>query len=235
MVMNPKKPTAGQLATFEPRLDILPPAQKRLWPELSETLEEFTLYGGTAIALRLGHRPSADFDFFSSEPFAPNDVMQKTPYLRAATVRQSAPDTLTVSVERDGPVQVSFFGGINHGQVELAERAKGPEIKVASLIDLAGYKVSVVQQRAELKDYIDVHTLLTKAKIPLANMLAAGKIIYGSQFNPLLALKALAYHEDRALADLSDDVRKDLIAAIKATNPQRLPALAAVKKAPERA
>ncbi|MGM0425440.1 MAG: nucleotidyl transferase AbiEii/AbiGii toxin family protein [Thermodesulfobacteriota bacterium] len=30
---------------------------------------EFVLYGGTAIALHLGHRSSVDFDFFSSVNF----------------------------------------------------------------------------------------------------------------------------------------------------------------------
>lgn len=159
--------------------------------------------------------------------------MRKIPYLLGATIRQSAPDTLTATVERDGPVQISFFGGIDYGQAEPSERANGPRIKVASLIDLAGYKVSVVQQRAELKDYVDVHTLLTKAKIPLANMLAAGKVIYGKQFNPLIALKALAYHDDPSLADLSPQIRRDLIAAIKETDPQHLPILAPIRKPPE--
>src|SRR5258708_26588776 len=97
--MSPRERAATPpAATFEPRLDILPPAQQRLWPELSETPEEFTLYGGTAIALRLGHRPSVDFDFFASIPFGPGAVLQTVPYLKAATVRQSAPDTLTVTV-----------------------------------------------------------------------------------------------------------------------------------------
>jgi len=232
--MNPREPTTDLAGTFEPHLDILSPAQQRLWPRLSDTPEEFTLYGGTAIALRLGHRPSVDFDFFAPKPFAPNDLLQKISYLRGATVRQSAPDTLTVTVERDGPVQVSFFGGIDLGQVAPPDRATGPGIKVASLIDLAGFKVAVVPQRAELKDYVDVHTLMTKANIPLANMLASAKIIYGSQFSPLLALKALAYHEDRALAGLSAEIRRDLIAAVKATDPQHLPTLSAIKNKPER-
>src|SRR6266478_1225653 len=226
--MNAREPTAYSSTVFSPRLDILPPAQRRLWPELSQTPEDFTLYGGTAIALRLGHRPSLDFDFFASQPFAPNDLIRKIPYLRGATVRQAAPDTLTVTVERDGPAQISFFGGLDLGQVALADRAAGPGIKVASLIDLAGFKVAVVTQRAELKDYVDVHTLLTKANIPLANMLASATIIYGSEFSPLLALKALAYHEDRALSDLSADMRRDLIAAVRATDPLRLPKLEAV-------
>jgi hypothetical protein len=233
--MKPVQPPEDSLATFEPRLDTLPPAQKLLWPELSATPEEFTLYGGTAIALRLGHRASVDFDFFGAESFRPNELLQKIPYLKGATVRRSTSDTLTVTVERGEPVQVSFFGGINHGQVEAVERADGPKIKVASLVDLAGYKVSVVQQRIELKDYLDVHTLLTKANIPLAKMLAAGKVIYGKQFNPLIALKALAYHEDRALTDLSPQARRDLIDAIQQTDPRRLPELTVVKEAPQSA
>jgi len=50
---------------FTPNLSILPPPQLRLWSELDATPEAFTLYGGTALALRLGHRTSVDFDFFS--------------------------------------------------------------------------------------------------------------------------------------------------------------------------
>lgn len=231
--MNTRQSTASSSAIFKPRLDVLPPAQQRLWPELSETPEEFTLYGGTAIALRLGHRPSVDFDFFASDPFVPSALLQKVPYLKGATLRQSAPNTLTVTVERDGPVQVSFFGGLDLGQVASAETASGPGIKVASLMDLAG-KAAVVTQRAELRDYIDVHTLLTKGDIPLAQMLAAAVIIYGTEFSPLLSLKALAYHNDPALAELSANVRQDLIAAVRAVDPHRLPVLAAVRQRPER-
>jgi hypothetical protein len=64
-------------------------------------------------------------------------------------------------------------------------------------------------------------------------MLASAKIIYGSEFNPLLALKGLAYHEDRALTGLSGDMRRDLVAAVRATDPRNLPQLTAVKKKPE--
>ena len=56
---------------FVPNLDILPAAQRTLWPELSATPDNFTLYGGTALALRLGHRASVDFDFFSNDSFDP--------------------------------------------------------------------------------------------------------------------------------------------------------------------
>jgi Nucleotidyl transferase AbiEii toxin, Type IV TA system len=56
---------------FIPRLDILPLPQRRLWDEFAGIPPEFVLYGGTAIALHLGHRESVDFDFFGSRSFDP--------------------------------------------------------------------------------------------------------------------------------------------------------------------
>ena len=214
---------------FSPRVDILPAAQQRLWQELHATPRHFILYGGTAIALRLGHRASVDFDFFTQEPFAPASLVAGVPYLRRGVIRQSAANTLTVTVARGAPVQLSFFGDLKLGQVAPEDVAEGPGIKVASLLDLAGTKVAVVTQRAELKDYLDIHALLTNANIPLSQMLAAAATIYGSQFNPLISLKAISYHHDPALAELSQQVRRDLIAAVKSTDPAHLPTLKAVR------
>jgi hypothetical protein len=214
---------------FSARLDILPDAQQRLWPELAQTPDCFILYGGTAIALRLGHRSSVDFDFFTLMSFEPYSLLAELPYLKGAVVRQSKANTLTVTVDRGAPVQLSFFGDLGIGQVACEDFAEGPRLKVASLADLAGTKAAVVTQRAEVRDYIDIHALLTKAKISLPQMLAAGAIIYGTQFNPLLSLKAISYHDDVALAELPQNVRRDLIAAVKSTNAEKLPVLNAIR------
>jgi len=215
--------------TFRPGLEVLPAAQRRLWPELAATPTDFTLYGGTAIALRLGHRQSVDFDFFARTSFEPGTLFREIPYLKGAAIRQSAANTLTVTVDRHGPVQLSFFGGLDLGQVAPADFIEEPNLAVAALIDLAGMKAAVVTQRAELRDYIDIHALLMQAGIPLADMLAAGTIIYGAEFNPLLSLKAIAYHDDPDLAGLSDKIRHDLLKAVRVTNPQDLPALKPVR------
>src|SRR5215469_13009101 len=66
--------------TFEPRLDILPESQRRLWPELDAVPPTFVLYGGTALALQLGHRASEDFDFFSSPGFDPDWLRSHLPF-----------------------------------------------------------------------------------------------------------------------------------------------------------
>ena len=42
--------------TFTPTLDVLPEAQRALWPALGDLPDSLVLYGGTALALRLGHR-----------------------------------------------------------------------------------------------------------------------------------------------------------------------------------
>ena len=68
---------------MNPRLDALPPPQRRLWPELRATPHHFVLYGGTAIALRLAHRESEDFDFFSSEPLDGDILLAEIPYIDA--------------------------------------------------------------------------------------------------------------------------------------------------------
>src|SRR6266496_3802585 len=146
--------------TFDPNLSALPVAQLALWQELASTPESFTLYGGTALALRLGHRASVDFDFFSNASFDPERLANEIPYLRGAERIQMSPDTLTCRVERGGPVLLSFFGGLGLGQVAAPDQASGPLLRVASLLDLAGSKAAVIQKRAEAKDYMDIHAIL---------------------------------------------------------------------------
>lgn len=46
---------------MNPILKILPAAQLKLWPLLANLPKQYVLYGGTAIALQLGHRESVDF------------------------------------------------------------------------------------------------------------------------------------------------------------------------------
>lgn len=208
--------------TFKPTLTILPPPQLRLWPELDATPEQFTLYGGTALALRLGHRASVDFDFFSNQPFDPDELAAAIPYLKKAERVQVAPNTLKCRVEREGPVLLSFFGGLGLGVVAPREKVEGKTLYVASLLDLAGTKVAVVQKRAEAKDYYDIDALLRHG-VDLPTALTAGRIVYGLAFNPLIALKALSFFDD--VPSLPDEVRQRLRVAVEAVDVSALAAL----------
>ncbi|MGA2735707.1 MAG: nucleotidyl transferase AbiEii/AbiGii toxin family protein [Syntrophobacteraceae bacterium] len=213
--------------TFKPNLTILPQQQLQLWPELDATPEHFTLYGGTALALHLGHRASVDFDFFSNQPFDPDELAAAVPYLKGTERVQVDMNTLKCRIERDGPVLVSFFGGLGLGQVAPRDQVEGKRFYVASLLDIAGTKVAVVQKRAEAKDYLDIDVLIQHG-IDLPTALAAGRIVYGRSFNPMITLKALSFFDD--LPTLPVEVRRRLSAAVDAVDPAGLPALTAYAK-----
>jgi hypothetical protein len=203
-------------------LDILPAAQRALWPELGATPPEFTLCRDTAIALRLGHRASADFDFFGRAPFDPDCLLAALPYLAGARILQREENTLTCLVTRGGPVQVSFFGLPTIGRIEAPTPVEGPGFLIASLIDLAGMKAPVLQKRAQAKDYLDIDALIT-AGIDLPKALAVGRAIYGTAFEPQITVKALTYFGDGDLPTLPAPVRRRLIAAATAVDLDALP------------
>jgi hypothetical protein len=152
---------------FSPHLEILPRPQRRLWDELPEVSGEFVLYGGTALALHLGHRNSVDFDLFGSRDLDLAQIEQGISFLKGANVIQRDRNTLTAIVDRGGPVKVSFFGVPNLPRLSAAVVAAENGLGVASLLDLAGTKASVVQMRAEAKDYVDIDALMTTGKVEL--------------------------------------------------------------------
>jgi len=208
---------------FQPCLEILPRAQRVLWDELRHTPEHFTLYGGTALALRLGHRESVDFDFFSPEPFEADRIIKEIHYLDGAEQRAVAKNTLTCVVDRGGgPVKMQFFGGLTLGIVEPRQQPEGAGFWVASLIDVAACKLRVLPERAEAKDYLDVDALLRHG-LGLPAMLAAAQVVYGRGFNPLLPLKALSYFDD--VKRIPDDTKKRLSTAAAAVDIHNLPTI----------
>lgn len=205
---------------FKPCMDILPPVQRRLWPELGNAPNlGFTLYGGTAIALRLGHRNSVDFGFFSEKPLDRQAIQAAFPFLERSTTLQDQDNTWVVLVPYGNPetehVQLSFFGAIAFGRVGEPEFTDDGVLQVASFDDLMATKVKVVLQRAEAKDYRDVAAMV-KAGVSLSRGLASARQLYGPNYQPSESLKALVYFNDGDLKTLTADEKKTLVDAVKA-------------------
>lgn len=211
---------------FTPNLSILPEPQRRLWAELKDTPKAFVLYGGTALALRLGHRQSEDFDFFSNQAFHPDSLGHSIPYLKRAELTQFQDNTLTALVDRNGPVKLSFFGSLGINRVKDPDIAPDNGIQIASLLDLLASKLKTVQSRAEAKDYRDIVASFDSG-LSLAEGLGAAAAIYGKNFNGALSLKALTYFEDGDLPSLTPAIRKRLLAAATSVNLRELPRVAA--------
>jgi len=205
---------------FTPRMDMLPPAQRRLWPELRHAPNlGFTLYGGTAIALRLGHRESLDFDFFSERPLDRSAIKAALPFMAQSTTLQDRNHTWVVLVpcanSEGGHVKVSFFGTISFGRVGEPDFTDDGVLQVASFDDLMATKVKVVLQRAEAKDYRDIAAMV-KAGVSLSRGLASARLLFGPNFQPSESLKALVYFNDGDLRTLPATERSALVDAVKA-------------------
>jgi Nucleotidyl transferase AbiEii toxin, Type IV TA system len=210
---------------FSPHLEILPPPQRTLWNELSEVPREFVLYGGTALALHLGHRNSVDFDFFGSRALDFSQIEQGISFLNGANIIQREKNTLSAIVDRGGPVKVSFFGVPKLPRLSAAVVAEDNGLGVASLLDLAGTKASVIQMRAEAKDYIDIDALIAAGKVDLPLALSAAQRLYGSTFNPQITLKALSFFDDGDLRQLPEDMKLRLATAARDVDLDHLPSI----------
>jgi Nucleotidyl transferase AbiEii toxin, Type IV TA system len=217
-------------ASFDPRLDILPESQLRLWPELDTVPSDFILYGGTGLALQLGHRASEDFDFFSSSGFEPDHLRSRLPFFRDLNPKDPETwvhqkrDNLEAFVNRGGLVKVAFFGGLDTLQrVEDPQQGCWVPRAVASLVDLAGMKMRVIQVRGNWKDYVDIHALASHG-IDLPTALAATKAI-DTSFDPATSIRALQFYGDGTLDRISLNMRQDLTRWAQAVNLGKLPRL----------
>jgi hypothetical protein len=187
--------------SFKPRIDILPKPQQEIWPELAAASQlDFVLYGGTAIALQLGHRVSIDFDFFGQAPLDKDKIRASFPFMRGAQVIQDSANTLVVNAKApSGPVKVSFFGGIANGRLNEPIQTEDQVLRVASLEDLLATKLKSILQRAEAKDYRDISAML-RAGTSLPRALGAFRKMYGQ--DPSHPLRAMGYFSDGDLPSL---------------------------------
>jgi Nucleotidyl transferase AbiEii toxin, Type IV TA system len=188
--------------SLEAKLGVLPAAQREIWSGLAPAPElNFVLYGGTAIALHLGHRESLDFDFFRSRPLDKDRLRVSFGFMKGATILQDAPETLVVMAKMpSGPVKVSFFGGIGFGHINDPASTSDGNLLVASLDDLMATKLKATLDRAEAKDYRDIAAMIG-AGVSLPTGLSAFRAMFDGE--PAQVLRALGFFGDGDLHTLA--------------------------------
>jgi len=168
-------------------------------------MHDFYLAGGTALALREGHRYSFDLDFFS----ATNTVEQGT---RRAVIDSLAALKPQVLEDVDGnlllwalDVHIGFFG---YGYPLLAPTDSVEGVAVAALVDIGMMKLDALISRGSRKDFYDLYVIAQQ--IPLPDLLALGskKYPYARDFE-LMAVESLVLFEN-ADRDLQPQVLLDL-------------------------
>jgi predicted nucleotidyltransferase component of viral defense system len=162
--------------------------QKILWPQLKDIPTQYVLYGGTAIALRYGHRNSVDFDFFSTDRSDIDGLTKDLPF-----ITNNFPSKLFLDLH--GGLNRHFY---NHKHIDyflepfrglkifdpnhpentivkvtfannknlIAGAINSPDImldnliKIASPIDLLATKILAMYERSTKRDFIDLGEML---------------------------------------------------------------------------
>lgn len=174
--------------------EILTAAQFAVLDGLSQlaSVREFYLAGGTALALRHGHRRSVDFDFFRSSAFDTYDLLLTLE--RAFGDLERLPTGEQTLYLRLCGVTTSFF---RYPYPLLEAVAPSPwGVGLASDADIAAMKIEAVAGRGSRKDFVDLR-VLCQAGLTLEHAFTCFDRKYGTQRTDRYhRLRALAYFDD---------------------------------------
>lgn len=133
------------------------PGALRLLKELISLpdLSIFRLVGRTSLALQLGHRISVDLDFFSEKSFDINQIMTLVSNKLEPFELQSMSGTgFTSFIEN---IKCDFY---NWSVPFIREPFIKDELRLASLEDIAAFKLDAIIRRKEKKDFWDIDALM---------------------------------------------------------------------------
>ena len=164
----------------------------------SDIVMDGYLAGGSALALRFGHRISVDFDFFSPSEFDSLSMSRKLASLGAFVEDTREKNTL-----------LGVFNGVKYSYFyypySLLEQGDTyNNVMVASISDIAAMKLSAIMDRGIKRDFIDLF-MITKQGIFMDVIFSLYDRKYGLlQSNKVSLLKFLSYFDDADKSDMPD-------------------------------
>lgn len=155
------------------------------------------LAGGTAVALHLGHRRSADLDFFTKEEFVETQWEQKLKKEFGFKLLKRDWQTLIGYVSN---VKISLFS-YNYKQIAPLEFYK--HIPIASLQDLGAMKLDTILGRGTKRDIVDIYFL--SQRLSLKKLFEFYQKKYGNlEEREIMLKKALIFFGDANKDEMPD-------------------------------
>jgi len=160
-------------------------------------LECFYLAGGTGLALHLGHRRSADFDFFKTEAFEEETLLERLKQIPGLALVAKGAATLHTMIQG---TKTSFLG---YNYPVLYPLGSFHGIQVADPKDIAGMKISAVASRGSRRDFVDLYAL--SQKYGLEKLLETFHRKFAKvNYSTVHVLKSLTYFEDAEQEPMPD-------------------------------
>ena len=152
-------------------------------------LDRFYLAGGTGLALQFGHRRSQDLDFFATDLFDEQPLIQRLQTLKDFSLVAEAPHMLHTVIQGS---RVTFLG---YAYPVLFPFAQFLDVAVADPRDIACMKVSAIASRGTKRDFVDLY--VCAQQFGLANILQWFDRKYAqTHHNKLHVLKSLTFFGD---------------------------------------
>ena len=199
--------------------EILPKEQQEIYDNLKQVTElNFTLFGGTAIALQLGHRKSVDFDFFT-----PNDIKNlKETLINLKGIQfdiriDDGSNDNTLSYITKNRVKISFFGNMDF--VNLSKKIDTDD-GILKLADLNSLLITKLKATC----YIDIYTILKQGNEVerLSEAIIKFPNFFGRDFPSINLLKNLTYFEDGDLNRLTKKEKAFLVNTVEKVDANKI-------------
>jgi hypothetical protein len=149
----------------------------------------FYLAGGTGLALQMGHRLSKDLDFFASDLFDEDVLLQRVQTLAEFALVAKAPHTLHATIHG---TKVSFLG---YAYPMLFPTVGFHGVAVADPRDIACMKVSAIASRGTRRDFVDLY--ISAQRYGLTDLLQFFDRKYAqTRYNRVHIMKSLTFFGD---------------------------------------
>jgi len=174
------------------------------------SLQSFTLVGGTALSLRYGHRSSIDLDLFNHEKFE-HSVIE-------ADLKNEFGDNF---VYESGHKNIGIFCYINKVKVDIVYFPHNPiapfetenEIRFYSSADIAAMKIQAILGRGKKKDFWDLYELLQH--FSLQQIMDWHKQKYPSQMLAISIPNAITYFTEADESETPVSFKKQTWESVK--------------------
>jgi len=152
-------------------------------------INQFYLAGGTGLALQLGHRLSADFDFFSKKNFDEARILREFAKTKSFSLEKRDAQTIIGTLKK---TKIAFF---YYPFPLLKDTVTQDGVKTASVLDIACMKIEAISSRGTKRDFIDLYE--AAKQIPIKELLIQFETKYSAlNYNMMHIKKSLLYFND---------------------------------------
>ncbi|NCA84764.1 MAG: hypothetical protein EOM83_04230 [Clostridia bacterium] len=193
-------------------IETIEPRTFSLLKELMEipVLQPFSLVGGTALALRYGHRSSIDLDLFFHKKFDQLEIvanLEKNFKKRFVYKNQLASFGVFCFID-DVKVDIVHFPHLPITPPETTDK-----IRMYGSADIAAMKIQAILGRGKKKDFWDLYELLRH--YPLQQLMDWHQLKYPSQMLAISIPNAITYFVDAEESEAPVSYKKQTWEGVK--------------------